>query len=305
MHAYVPNDIVAGLRSSGLGDDVLGYVEGYDVPGESLGGIDFYVPRYLGGIADLELMGRMPDLRVCQILMMGYEHVLPHLPEGVTLCNAVGVHDTSTAELAVALTLASLRGLDADARAMASGSWLHNERRALADRRVVIIGYGGIGKAIARRLEPFEVHIDAVASRARVDGGRKVIALPDVFDVIPHADVVILAVPLTHATKGLVDGEFLSAMKDGALLVNVARGGVVLTNDLIAHLRDGRISAALDVTDPEPLPSDHVLWTLPNVLISPHTGGDTTAFLPRAQRLVAAQLQRWASGEPLHHQVTR
>ena len=255
----------------------------------------FYVPRYMGPVDDLALMARMPNLRVVQLLTAGYENALRHLPAGVTLCNAGGVHDASTAELAVGLTIASLRGLDAFARAMPSGAWLYGRREALADKRVVVVGAGGVGWAIRRRLEPFEADVVLVgrSPRGGVEGTDALAAL------LPTADVVILAVPLTEQTLHLVDTRFLALMRDGSLLVNVARGAVVDTEALVDQVATGRIHAALDVTDPEPLPPDHPLWALPGVLISPHVGGNTSAFLPRARRLVAEQLRRFVAGEPL------
>jgi len=255
----------------------------------------FYVPRYMGTADDLTLMARMPHLRVVQLLTAGYENALRHLPTGVTLCNAGGVHDASTAELAVGLTIASLRGIDTFARAMPSGAWLYGRREALADKRVLVLGAGGVGQAIQRRLEPFEVDVHLVGRSARAG----VHAAGDVPALLPAADVVILAVPLTDKTHHLVDTAFLSRMADGALLVNVARGPVVDTDALVEQVASGRIRAALDVTDPEPLPPDHPLWALPGALISPHVGGNTSAFLPRARRLVAEQLRRFAAGEPL------
>lgn len=255
----------------------------------------FYVPHYMGPADDLALMSRMPNLRVVQLLTAGFDNALQHLPSGVTLCNAGGVHDASTAELAVGLTIASLRGLDAFARAMPSGAWLYGRREALADKRVLVLGAGGVGRAIQRRLEPFEAEVVLVGRSARPG----VHAAGDVPALLPAADVVILALPLTEATHHLVDTAFLSSMADGALLVNVARGAVVDTAALVEQVASGRIRAALDVTDPEPLPPDHPLWALPGVLISPHVGGNTSAFLPRARRLVAEQLGRFARGEPL------
>jgi phosphoglycerate dehydrogenase-like enzyme len=255
----------------------------------------FYVPRYMGPAEDLALMAHMPSLAVVQLLTAGYENALRYLPAGVTLCNAGGVHDASTAELAVGLTIAALRGIDAFSRAMPSGAWLYGRREALADKRVLVIGAGGVGQAIRRRLEPFEVDIVMVGRSARPG----VLAAGDVPALLPTADVVILAVPHTEQTHLMVDTAFLARMRDGALLVNVARGPVVDTDALVEHVAAGRIRAALDVTDPEPLPPDHPLWSLPGVLISPHVGGNTSAFLPRARRLVAEQLRRFAGGEPL------
>jgi phosphoglycerate dehydrogenase-like enzyme len=229
--------------------------------------------------------------------------VLPHLPPGVTLCNAGGVHDASTAELAVGLILARLRRLDDAARAQAEARWTHGRYDALADRTVLVVGYGGVGTAIAARLDPFEVETIRVARRARPGADPAVHGMAELDALLPRADVVVLACPLTPETRGLVDAPFLARMRDGALLVNVARGPVVDTDALLAELVSGRLRAALDVTDPEPLPPDHPLWRAPGVLISPHVGGNTSAFLPRARRLVGAQVRRWAAGEPLRHVV--
>jgi phosphoglycerate dehydrogenase-like enzyme len=219
------------------------------------------------------------------------------MPDGVTLCNGRGIHDTSTAELAVTLLLSSLRGIPDFVRAQGRHQWAAGWRPALADRTVLIVGYGAVGEAIERRLEPFEVDVVRVARRAR-DGVHAIEELPG---LLPTADVVVLVVPLTEQTRGLVDAGFLAAMKEGALLVNVARGAVVDTEALLEALDCGRVHAALDVTDPEPLPEDHALWDAPNLLISPHVGGASSAMWPRAHRLVRDQLHRYAAGEPLHN----
>lgn len=261
--------------------------------------VTFYVPEYMGGVDTITVVADMPNLRVVQLLTAGFDNVLPHLPAGVTLCNAGGVHDASTAELAVGLMIASLRGLDDYARAMPSGSWDDGNRTSLADRRVLVIGAGGIGRALRARLEPFETEVALVGRSAR-QGVESAERLPE---LLPWADVVVLAVPLNDATKGMVDSAFLARMRDGALLVNVARGAVVDTDALLAEVTAGRLRAAVDVTDPEPLPPDHPLWQLPGVLISPHVGGNSSAFLPRARRLVASQLERYSRGEPLAHVV--
>lgn len=255
----------------------------------------FYVPRYMGPQEDLALMAHMPNLQVVQLLTAGYDAALSYLPGGVTLCNAGGVHDASTAELAVGLILASLRGLDAFARAMPAGGWLYSRREALADKRVLIVGAGGVGRAVRARLEPFEAAVTLVGRSARPG----VNAAQDLPDLLGSADIVVLAVPLDDATRGMVDTAFLARMRDRALIVNVSRGPVVVTDALVEAVASGRIRAALDVTDPEPLPPGHPLWTLPDVLISPHVGGNTSAFLPRARRLVVDQMRRFATGQPL------
>lgn len=266
---------------------------------DALGHVTFFVPIYMGPQSNLALMSKMPRLRACQMLTAGYDNALAHLPVGVVLCNAAGVHDASTAELTLGLIIASLRGIDEAARDMRQGTWRHRRLPALADRRVLVIGAGGVGQAIRQRLEPFEVEIHMVGRSARpgVHGQSELSTL------LPEADVVILAVPLDDATTGMVDDAFLRRMKDGALLVNVARGKVVQTEALLDELVAGRLRAALDVTDPEPLPPGHPLWTAPGLLITPHVGGNSTAFLPRARRLVRQQLERLHRGQALANQV--
>ena len=274
---------------------------GYSDLSANLSKVGFYVPVYMGPRDSLELIAQMPNLEVVQLLTVGVDAALEYVPEHVSLCNAVGVHDASTAELAVALVLASLRGIDDFARAMPHGEWIHDRRSSLVDRNVLIIGAGGVGQAIAHRLIPFGAGVTLVARSQRTG----VVASSELPSLLPEADIVVLAVPLNMHTSGLVDDSFLSRMREGSLLVNVARGGVVDTQALVRHAQQGRIRAALDVTDPEPLPPEHPLWRIPGVLISPHVGGDTSAFLPRARALVEQQISRWRSKDPLMHVVQR
>ncbi|MEV1009586.1 2-hydroxyacid dehydrogenase [Streptomyces sp. NPDC049881] len=266
----------------------------------------FYVVPYMRPQEEvLRPLPHMTGVRVVQTLTAGIDHMLPavaSLPQGAQLCNAGSLHNTSTAELALALTLSALRGIPGAVRAQAEGRWQSGFHTALADRTVLIIGYGGIGAAIEDRLLPFEVAgVLRVAGSARDTPRGPVHATSDLPELLPAADVVILAVPLSDATRGLVDAAVLARMKDGALLVNVARGAVVDTAALLAETTAGRLLAALDVTDPEPLPAGHPLWRAPGVLITPHVGGPSTAFRPRAERLLYAQLGRFAAGEPVHH----
>jgi phosphoglycerate dehydrogenase-like enzyme len=261
--------------------------------------VEFYVAPYTFDRRSLRLMTQMRSLRVVQTLTAGYEHVLPFLPAGVRLCRGGGIHDARTAELAVTLTLAALRGIPEFVRAQSQHRWRHAMFDALSDKRVVIVGYGGVGQAVERRLAGFEVEVVRVARSGR-PGVSSFAELPA---LLPHAHVVILTMPLTAETKGMVDKDFLARMLDGALLVNVARGGVVDTEALLTELATGRLRAALDVTDPEPPPADHPLWTAPNLLLSPHAGGNTTAFRPRAERLVISQLTRYSTGQPLEYEV--
>jgi phosphoglycerate dehydrogenase-like enzyme len=261
--------------------------------------VQFYVPDYLGGASTIEVIGNLPALQVVQTLTAGVDNVLPLLPAGVTLSNAAVVHDASTSELAIGLTIAALRGIPEFVRSQDQGRWDDAFRPTLADRTVTVVGWGGVGQAIGRRLEPFEVTVRPVARRARPG----VHGIADLPALLPSTEVLILAVPLTEQTRGLVNAEVLAALPDGALVVNVSRGPVVDTDALLAELASGRLRAALDVTDPEPLPPSHPLWQAPHVLISPHVGGNTTAYRPRAARLVSEQLARWAAGEPLANVV--
>ena len=265
---------------------------------DSVAEVEFYVPSYRFRPGDSEVMARMPRLKVVQTQTAGVEHIAPHVPDGVLLCNGRGIHDASTAELAVTLVLASLRGIPRFVQAQDRHRWQPFTAPALADRSVLVVGYGSVGAALEDRLSGFEVDLVRVARSARA-GDRPVHAVEELPDLLPSADVVVLITPLTEATRGLVDADFLARMKDGALLVNVARGPVVDTDALVAALRTGRIHAALDVTDPEPLPADHPLWDAPNLLVSPHVGGASSAMKPRAHRLVREQLERFAEGRPL------
>jgi phosphoglycerate dehydrogenase-like enzyme len=292
--------------------DLVGPVEGVEIVQWDLSGeaprqdeITFVVPPYLGS-PPWQRLGTLPNLKVVQLLSAGYDNVLAALPAGVLLANAAGVHDASTAELAVTLTLSSLRGIPEFVVAQGHSQWLPSENReSLADKKVLIVGYGGIGVAIARRLGGFEATLTAVASRARAgdDLVPSVHGVDELASLLPMQDVVILILPLTDATEGLVDRDFLASMPDGSLLVNVSRGKVVDTSALVEATSSGRIRAALDVTDPEPLPADHPLWQTPGVLISPHVGGASSAFAPRAVALLREQIAAFAAERPLRNVV--
>ncbi|MFD3498285.1 2-hydroxyacid dehydrogenase [Streptomyces sp. NPDC058676] len=268
----------------------------------------YYVVPYMKPIAvGLRPVPRMSSVQVVQTLSAGTDAIEPglkYLPAGVRLCNARGVHEASTAELALTLILASLRGVPDFVRAQDKGEWRGGFRPALADRNVLIVGYGSIGSAIEDRLVPFEVaRVARVARSERTTARGPVHPLTELPALLPEADVIVLATPLTGTTRHLVNSDFLARMKDGALLVNVARGPVVDTKALLAELESGRITAALDVTDPEPLPPGHPLWQAPGVLVSPHVGGPTSAFLPRAKRLLVDQLSRFVNREPLRNVI--
>lgn len=297
----------AEQRLGGIPDGI--HVDCYRADGDSwpdtVAEVEFFVLPYLKGEEVLDRVGEMSQLKVIQTLTAGVENFLPHVPEGVILCNAAGVHDASTAELAVALALASGRHLDHYARNQPSGTWEELQLGiSLADKRVLIIGYGHIGAAIERRLAGFEVaSVTRVARRPRTEPVA-VNGTEYLLELLPLADVAFLVAPHTPQTEGMIGSRELAALPDDALLVNVARGKLVDTGALLAETSTGRIRAALDVTDPEPLPPEHPLWRTPGVLISPHVGGPSSAFFPRADRLIAAQLGRFAAGQELENRIT-
>ena len=259
--------------------------------------ITFYVPTYMGGRPALELTKKMPNLKILQMPNAGYDDAMEYVRDGMTLCNGKSIHDDSTAELAVGLTIASLRGFPDFIRNQDKSDWVHVKNKSINDRKIGIIGFGSIGTTIAKMLSGFAVEIIPFTQSGRDN----TIAITDLNKHLPTLDVVILILPLTKESKHLFDAKRLSLMKDGALLVNVARGPIVETDALVKELNSGRITAALDVTDPEPLPKDHPLWRAKGVLISPHVGGNTTAFESRARRLIESQLNLLAQGKPLNN----
>ena len=258
--------------------------------------IDIVVQPYMDGTARLANLAGA-TVRLVQSQSIGYDGVDAVLPRGNVFANATTVHETSTAELTLALILAVQRGIPQFVRAADEGRWAPARLESLADRTVLLLGYGGVGKAIEDRLLPFETNVIRVASRARDDERGPIHGLDELPDLLPKADIVVVGVPLNSNTTGLVDDAFLSAMRDGALLVNIARGPVADTDAILRHAESGRLRFALDVTDPEPLPNGHPLFALPNVLISPHVGGASTAMMPRMARLVREQVERMLRGE--------
>lgn len=268
---------------------------------ESLVAVEFFVIPYTFADAAAAVLPRLPRLRVVQSLSAGVEDLVKYVPSSAVLCNARGVHDASTAELAVSLALASLRGIPDFARAQDAEEWRTGFRPALADRTVLLVGYGSIAAAaVEDRLTLFECEVLRVARNSRTTARGAVHFFIDLPELLPRADIVMRTVPLTESTRGLVDAGFLALMPNGALLVNVSRGAVVNTDALLAELGTGRLSAALDVTDPEPLPAGHPLWHASNTLISPHA---TSAFLPRALRLIRTHLLRYLAGDPVENIV--
>nr|WP_307333512.1 2-hydroxyacid dehydrogenase [Microbacterium sp. SORGH_AS_1204] len=257
---------------------------------------DMVVPPYMSMDGVIQALSTV-EIGLVQSQSIGYDNVAGRLPDGLVFANASGVHETATAELAVTLALAAQRRLPDLVRAQDRGEWIGGSATGLADQRVTLLGFGGVGRAIAARLKPFEVQLRAVASHGRLQDDVEVLPLGRLHDVLAETDIVIASLPGGDATRHVIDDAALSALPDGALVVNVGRGPLVDTDALVAHVRRGRIRAALDVTDPEPLPADHPLWSLEGVLISPHVGGATDAMRPRIARLLRRQIDRLLAGE--------
>lgn len=272
-----------------------------DPPPSAPVGVQVWAPPFLIDAASAaEMVAQLPDLRLVQLLTAGADAWVGRLPPQVTLCDARGAHDSSTSEWVLTAMLAFLRDFPAFARAQARREWAYHHTDELAGKRVLILGAGSIGEAVARRLAAFDVDVVRVARTARAG----VFGVGELPRLLPTAHVVVVLVPLTADTTGMVDAAFLAAMPDGALLVNAARGPVVDTAALTAEVTSRRLGLATDVTDPEPLPPDHPLWTLDNVLITPHVAASVTGLLPRVYRMVGEQVRRYAAGEPLRNVVT-
>lgn len=291
----VPSEEFAA-RLRPLPDDVEVIVWAMDAPAPT-NRIDIVVPPYMSSGRGLPRLAGM-EVRLVQSQSIGYDGVEQVLPSGLVFANASSVHETSTSELALALTLAAQRQFPGFVRAQDEGRWAPVFADSLADRRVLLLGYGGVGKAVAARLAPFEVELTVVAGSAREEDGVRVHGVAELPALLPHAEIVILTLPGGEGTRHIIDDAALAALPDGALVVNVGRGSLIDTDALVDHAGRGRIRAALDVTEPEPLPADHPLWSLPGVLIAPHVGGASSAMVPRVARLVRAQIERMRAGEP-------
>jgi phosphoglycerate dehydrogenase-like enzyme len=284
---------VADQQSAPLPDEVelVSWIGG-DPPAEALDAPFVMAPYAAGKPGRLAMF---TDLQVLLTQSAGVDWVIPEVPDGVVLCDASGVHDRSTAEWVLTAILTSIREIPRFVRQQDAHVWQSKDTTELAGRRVLIVGYGSIGSAIERRLTGFEVEITRVARRGR-EGVHSIDELPD---LLPYADVAVVIVPLTDQTRGLVDAKFLAGLPDGALMVNASRGPVVDDAALLAELHSGRITAAIDVTDEEPLPPENPLWQAPGLLLTPHIGGDTTNYRGRLHTLVRDQVARHLAGQPL------
>ncbi|GAA3659991.1 NAD(P)-dependent oxidoreductase [Microbacterium marinilacus] len=284
---------VRALLDPELGVEVVEWDGASPAPRERL---DIVVPPYMKQGTTLRSLQGVPH-RLIQGQAIGYDGVVDVLPEGTVYANAASVHETATAELTLALLLAAQREVDRMVRNQERSAWESFEASGLADKRVVMLGFGGVAKAIADRLLPFEVDLVPVASRARREEGIDVHAIDELPELLPTADILVIVLPGGPETRHLVDDAALAALPDGALVVNVGRGPIVDTDALVDHVSRGRLRVASDVFDPEPLPVDHPLWRLDGVIVAPHVGGRSAAMRPRIAKLVATQAERMARGE--------
>jgi phosphoglycerate dehydrogenase-like enzyme len=309
LEAFPPEARIVRIPATGVG------------PGAEPLDVDFWILPFHRKDAEAVFRG-LRGVQVVQSMMAGVDWILPWLPKGVVLCDGRGIHDISASEWVLAAILASLKRFPAYRDKQEKGEWrgwgnsgdeLLDAGGAnsglyrvlgddLAGKTVLILGYGSIGAAIEERLKPFGVTVLRLARRARSEP--EVHPTADLDRLLPLADIVVTIVPMTRETKGMIGAREIGLMKRGALLVNAARGPIVVTDALVTALEDGRIFAALDVTDPEPLPAGHPLWKAPNCLITPHVGGSTPQFIHRGFRFAAEQVKRMVDGRELENVVT-
>jgi phosphoglycerate dehydrogenase-like enzyme len=292
LTVLVPDDFGMQALSQVDGVRPVRYVPGEPLPAEAADA-EVLVPKFLAGTDPRDVFAQLPKLELVQLLSAGAENFVGRVPEGVLLSTCRGAHGGSTAEWAVGALLAVYRDFLVFERARAGRRWDYHLTDTLQGKNVLIVGAGDLGEQMKRRLDPFDVTAVLVGRTARA-GVRGVDELPS---LLPEFDAVVIFTPMTEETRHLVDAKFLAAMKDGAILVNGARGPVVDTDALVAELNSGRLRAALDVTDPEPLPEDHPLWTAPGLFLTPHVAGSCTGHTQRAYAIVAAEVARYAAGE--------
>jgi phosphoglycerate dehydrogenase-like enzyme len=301
IHVWIPDETLPVHRSLLPASAILHDLPGQGALPEHLGPGQFLVATFssdrLDGVVPL-----LDDLRVIQTLSAGVDRFIGHIPTGVILCDGSGIHDIPVSEWVAMTVLASLHNLPAHLAAQRRASWQKSPGGGddLEGATVLILGFGSIGRAVEQRLDGFGVNFLRVALHERAG----VAAIAQLPSLLPQADVVIVLLPLTESTHGLVDAKFMAAMRPGSLLVNASRGAIVDSRALMAALHEGRIRAALDVTNPEPLPDGHPLWSAPGVLITPHVAGWVQRRLDRSWRLVAEQIQRLADGAPLRNVVS-
>lgn len=299
MTVLVPHAPGAEILSEVDGLEPVVYDPEKPLPDEA-GRARVLVAPFLATSEAVAMTEQIPHLELVQLLTAGAEAWIGRLPDGVALSDGRGAHGGATAEWVVSVLLAVYRHLDRFVRAQDRGEWDYHQTEELAGKKILIVGAGDVGQKTRARLEPFEVETAMVGRTAR-DGVHGWDELPA---LLPRYDATVLIVPLTDETRGMVDVDFLAAMPDGALLVNGARGPVVDTEALLAELTSGRIRAAVDVTDPEPLPPGHPLWSAPGLLLTPYVGGTVPMAMRRAYGVAAEQLAAFVRGEEPPNLVT-
>lgn len=292
LTVLVPDDFGVQALSQVDGVRPVRYVPGEPLPSDAQDA-EVLIPRFLAGTDPREVFAQLPQLKLVQLLSAGAENFVGKVPDGVLLSTCRGAHGGSTAEWAIGALIAIYRDFLVFERARAEGRWDYHLTDTLQDKKVLIVGAGDLGEQLKRRLEPFDATATLVGRTAR-EGVHGQDELPQ---LLPEFDVVVVFTPMTEETHHLVAAKFLGAMKDNAILVNGARGPVVDTDALLAELNSGRLRAALDVTDPEPLPADHPLWTAPGLFLTPHVAGSCTGHTQRAYAIAAAEIARFAAGE--------
>ncbi|RWZ83257.1 2-hydroxyacid dehydrogenase [Glutamicibacter sp. HZAU] len=274
-------------------------------PETPLEDIDIAILPYMANPQTLKNVRKAPNVKVVQTQTTGFDGMIDLIGDRADINTAAGVHAAATAEMALGLAIASLRGFPQSVRDQQQGRWNPQQWPGLADRTVGLVGVGGIGEEIRKRLEPFEVNLLRFGSTARTDEHGEVFATSELAARAPEIEVLILIVPLDDSTRHLVDAQLLAKLPDGATVINMARGPVVDTDAIVAEVASGRLNMASDVFDPEPLPAGHPLWQHPNALVIPHNGGNTKAFFPRMVKLLKKQVQAWAAGNDGENLVHR
>jgi phosphoglycerate dehydrogenase-like enzyme len=306
--------LVSNEAEDQVGASLLGQLSGvevvtYDPNAASLSDqqrtAEVFLPPYRGSERPFPLVKQLPNLRLVQLLSAGVDEWNPHVPPGVMLANARGAHAGPVSEWILSAILTTYRRWPALIRYQDQHTWAHRlpgtDFETLHGKRVLIVGAGAIGTAVAHLLPPFGASPTLVGRSARGDV-RGVDELPN---LVNEHDIVVVICPLTLDTQGLINAKILAAMPDGALLVNAGRGRIVDTDALVQELAAQRLRAALDVTDPEPLPADHPLWTCPGLIVSPHSARTVPGTSQLCYEVASQQVAALAAGETPPNAVTR